>query len=246
MCVDLKLNSRDLALTAVFASLYAVLSALPLFPVIGVVGKSFTMALIIAPLVGLIIGPYRGALAASIGGFIGWSIAPQYGLLYQFSFIPGASTALCSGLLYKAKWKLFAILYPTLLLTFGFFPSVGPLWLYPDYLWFHLLGLTALAFQVILTISKTVNTRNFMLELGFVVGMISFIATLFGHVVGGLFFEVVYFPTFISSVDAWRSIWQGVAFVYPIERSIVVLISILIGAPLIRALKTHGFEVGGK
>lgn len=239
-------SSRDLALTGVFASLYIVLSTVPLFPVIGVVGRTFTVALIIAPLMGLIIGPYRGALAASIGGFIGWSLAPQYGLLFQASFVPGAATALCSGHLYKNKWKTFVIIYSALFLAFAFYPVVGPIWLYPSYLWFQLVGLIALIFEAILTNIKVIGKRSLALELGFTVGIISFIATLFGHIVGGLIFEAVYFPAFISSVNTWRSIWQGVIFVYPIERSIVVLASILIGVPLIKALKAHGFEMGGK
>ncbi len=244
-CISLSLDSKDIALTGVFASLYAVLSAIPLFPVIGVGGKYFTVAVIIAPLVGLIIGPYRGALAASIGGFIAWSIT-QSGPLFQFSFIPGAATALCSGYLYKDRWKTFVIIYSVLFLALAFYPTIGPMWLYPYYVWFHLLGLIVLMSQTKLKTNNAVNKHGLILELSFRVGVISFIATLFGHIVGGLIFNAIYFPTLISNVDSWRNLWQILVFVYPLERTMVVLMSILIGAPLIKALRAHGFEIGGK
>jgi len=240
----LNLSSRDLALTGIFASLYAVLSAIPLFPVIGAVGKNFTVAVIIAPLVGLIIGPYRGALAASIGGFIAWSIT-QFGPLLQFSFVPGAATALCSGCLYKGKWKTFVIIYSVLFLAIAFYPRIGPMWLYPYYLWFQLIGLIVLISQAKLKTINAPNKHSRMSELSFGVGVISFIATLFGHIVGGLIFDAIYFPAF-PNVDYWRSLWQILVFVYPLERTIVVFLSILIGAPLIKALRAHGFEIGGK
>jgi len=239
----LTLDSKDIALTGVFASMYAVLSTQPLFPVIGAVGKFFTFALIIAPLVGLIIGPYRGALAASIGGFIGWFVAPQYGALMYFSFVPGAATALCSGYLYKGRWKTFVAIYSVLFLIYGFYPAIGPLWLYPPFVWFHLLGLFFLISQVKLKTNKMLS-HSHLPELTFGVGVVSLIATLFGHVVGGLIFEAVS-PIYFPSVN-WTNLWQGLVFVYPLERSIVVLISILIGVPLIKALRANGFEIGGK
>jgi len=231
-------------MTGVFASVYAVLSAIPLFPVIGAVGKFFTLALIIAPLVGLIIGPYRGALATSIGGFIGWSLAPQYGPLLHFSFVPGAATALCSGHLYKGSWKPFVIIYPAFLLAYGFYPAIGPLWLYPYYMWFHLLGLIVLISQAMLKPIKVQSKQSLILKLGFRVGVISFIATLFGHMIGGLIFEAIS-PIFFPSVN-WVNLWQSLVFVYPLERTLVVFSSILLGVPLIKALKAHGFEIGGK
>lgn len=238
----MSLDSKDLALTGVFASLYAVLSFIPLFPVIGAVGKSFTVALIIAPLVGLIIGPYRGALAASIGGFIAWSIT-QSGPFFSLSFVPGAATAMCSGVLYKDRWKAFAVLYSALLLAYGFYPTIGPMWLYPYYIWFHTLGLIVLTSQTMLKTFKTRSNHGFMLELSFKVGVISFIATLFGHVVGGILFEAIYFPTFLPNVDSWRTLWQNLIFIYPLERSIVVIVSVLIGPPVIKALRTHGWFI---
>lgn len=241
----MNLSSRDLALTGIFASLYAVLSAIPLFPVIGAVGKSFTVAVIIAPLVGLIIGPHRGALATSIGGFIAWSIT-QFGPLLQFSFVPGTATALCSGYLYKGRWKTFVLIYSVLFLALAFYPTIGPMWLYPPYVWFQLVGLIVLTSQAKLKTIEALNKKNRMQTLGFGVGVISFVATLFGHIVGGLIYNAIYFPTFYPNVDYWRSLWQILVFVYPLERTIVVFISILIGAALIKALKAHGFEIGGK
>jgi hypothetical protein len=212
--------------------------------VIGLVGKTFTVAVIIAPLLGLIIGPHRGALAACIGGFVAWSIT-QFGALLQFSFVPGAATAFCAGYLYNGKFKTFAAIYFFSFLALAFYPIIGPMWLYPLFVWFQLLGLLVLLFQARLRPSEALGQNSRMQALTLSVGLISFVATLFGHIVGGLIYDAIYFPVY-PSVDYWRGLWQVLVFVYPIERTIVVFVSVLIGVPLIKALKTHGFEIGGK
>lgn len=240
----MRFKTKDLALVIVFAALYAVLSVIPLFPVIGIGGKYFTVAVVMAPLVGLIIGPYLGALAASIGGFIAWSLT-QFGPLFAFSFVPGAATAFCSGYLNRKGWKRLALIYFFLFLALEFYPTIGPMWLYPQYIWFHLLGLIVLIFQTRLKNIKHLSQQDFLLELSLEVGTISFVATLFGHMIGGLLYNAIYFPEF-PNVDYWRSLWQVLVVVYPLERTIVVVISILIGAPLIKTLRAHGFEIGGK
>jgi len=85
-----------------------------------------------------------------------------------------------------------------------------------------------------------------MLELFFGVGVISFTATLFGQIVGSIMFEIMYWPTIYPEVEYWRiSIWQLLTFVYPVERTLLTLLAAMIGAPLIKALRTYRFEIGG-
>lgn len=240
----MKFNTKNLALSCVFASVYAVLWLGPLFPVIGSQGKFFTLATVIAPLMGLILGPYVGFAAASIGGFIGWSVT-QSGPLFFLSFVPGAAAALCSGLLYNRKLITSVILYLVLFLAMALYPVVGPGWLFPYFVWFQLIGLAVLMSPLG---SKALNyshrqTSFFELSLGF--GVISFVATLFGHIVGSLLFQIIYFPTFYSQVDYWRTLWQSLVLLYPLERTLFTLLATVIGVPLIRALRAYKFNIGG-
>jgi hypothetical protein len=58
-------------------------------------------------------------------------------------------------------------------------------------------------------------------------------------------FEMLVFSV-SSNVEFWRTTqWLPIAFVYPLERGILTLLSILAGTPLIKAVRACGFEIGG-
>lgn len=216
-----------------------------LFPVIGSVGKFITMATVMAPLIGLILGPYYGTAAVSMGGFIGWIIT-QTGPFGFLSFVPSANGALFSGLLYNRKRIVSIILYLALFLALAFYPTIGPAWLYPHYLWFQLAGLIVLASPLRSRAEDFTHKHSSMLELSFGVGIISFTATLFGQIVGSVMFEAMYWPTMHPQAEFWNVlVWQPTTFVYPIERMLITLIATVIGAPLIKTLRAYGFEIGG-
>ena len=75
------------------------------------------------------------------------------------------------------------------------------------------------------------------------IGIVSLTATLFGHIVGDIMFEAIYWPNIISSVDAWKSTWQLLAWVYPLERVMITIAAALIGTVLIKALKAYGLKL---
>lgn len=221
-----------------FASLYAVLSSFSLSPVIGAAGSSIKMATIIAPLIGLMLGPYLGTLAASVGGFIGWSLT-QSGPFSFLSFVPGAATALCSGLLYLRKGLTSIVLYLVLFLALALYPTIGPAWLFPYFLWFQLIGLIVLVSPLRSKAADFTQKQNRLPELCLGLGVISFTATLFGQIVGSLMFEMMYGPTIHTEV------WQLATITYPIERTVFTLLATAIGVPLIKALRAYKFEIGG-
>lgn len=240
------LKPKGLALIISFASLYAVLSLVSLFPVIGAVGAFITLASIIAPLVGIMLGPYAGALAVSIGGFIGWSIrqASPFGFL---SFLPGTSTALTAGFLYDGKRKHVVVMYSLLLLSLAFYPVIGPAWLYPYYLWFQLVGLIVLASPLTSAAITYTNKNSNVARLTFGVAILCLLSTLAGQMTGNLMFELMNYPWIHLQIEYWLvGQWPVLTFLYPAERSIITVLATLIGVPLIRTLRTYGFEVGGQ
>jgi len=223
----------------------AVLSLVSLFPVVGTVGKFITMATVMAPLIGLILGPYLGTTAVSLGGFIGWIIT-QTGPFSFLSFVPSATCALFSGLLFNHKRIVSIGLYSALLLALAFYPVIGPAWLYPYYLWFQLVGLIVLVSPLRSKAEGFAHKHTSMFELSFGVGIISFTAALSGQIAGSLMFEIMYWPTTNSQTEFWKIIvWQPTTFLYPVERTLITLIATVIGIPLIKALRAYGFEIGG-
>lgn len=239
-----RLTAKGLALVCCFAPLCTLLSFWSLFPIIGAVGKSISAAAVVAPLIGIVLGPWLGALAVTLGGLIGASVMyiGPFGLL---SFLPWTAAAFASGLLHNRRWHILTIVYAVLLLAFTLYPMVGPAWLHPYLIWLQLIGLAVLVSPLQLKAVKSMRKQTSLQEIVLGVGVVSFVATLFGHVVGSLMFEMVYWPTLIAELDSWKSLWQFLTFVYPIERAIITAIATLLGVPLIKALRTFGFRIGG-
>ncbi len=89
------LSSQEIALTATFAAISAiVIKIVPGIPIVGVSGATLNFNAALAPVYGLIIGPYLGFLAALVGGVI--TAGSPFDLLT--SFAPAVS-ALVAGLL---------------------------------------------------------------------------------------------------------------------------------------------------
>ena len=94
---NLKLSSGDVAFMAIFAALSAVvIRLLPGIPIVGVAGASIKFDAVLAPIYGLIIGPYLGFAAALFGGLI--TAGSLFDILTSFS---PAVSALVAGFLTK-------------------------------------------------------------------------------------------------------------------------------------------------
>jgi uncharacterized membrane protein len=143
--MEMKLNTKHIALISVFAALQAAVSRMPGIPVVGSSGK-IEPTVILMPLIGIVLGPWVGALAAFVGNFIAWLIPTTsfFGLLMLPTVPIGvmASGALArSG---KSGWKITAALLATLNLLWYFSPPGLVLPYYPA------LHLAALAIVLLL------------------------------------------------------------------------------------------------
>lgn len=241
--VSAKLVAKNIALIAVFAPWYTIFTFWPLFPVIGASGSFITMAVIMAPLIGIILGPYLSVLSVTVGGIIALSVGQIGGPFGPLSFLPHAATTFCSGLLYKGKQMTCVVTYAILLVVFAFYPVVGPAWLYPYFIWMQIVGLVILVSPLQSKAVEQIQRYTKSMGLTFGVGIVSLTATLFGHIVGDIMFEAIYWPNLIPSVDAWKSAWQLLAWVYPLERVIITIAAALIGTVMIKALKAYGLKL---
>jgi len=233
------LSTKNIASTACFAALYIVFSLWNLFPVIGTEGKWINAAVVTAPLFGIILGPYLGVLAITIGGVAGafFQITGPFGPL---SFVPHAAAAFCSGTLTIKRQKVCAVTNALFLVLFVFFPAIGPGWLWPPVIWLDLIGLIVLASPLQSKAISALNESSSSVRLVFGVAVTCLTATLFGHVVGNILFEAIYLQV-NSSIDFWRTTWQGLTFLYPIERGFITLTATLVGTPLVKTLKMYAF-----
>jgi len=224
-----KLTTKDLALTVCFIALYVVFGFIRISPIIGLPGQAITAAAIIAPLMGIILGPYISALSTLIGGLIGFF----FGSFSPLSFASGIFAALCSGLTYNKKRVGSIVAYFSLFLLFAFYPIVGPVWLFPATIWFQIT-----VFFILLSPVQSAALRNFNSEkddkllIAFFITALT--STLAGQIAGSLTLELIQMP----DVNYFKGTWETITFLYPVERIIIALSAAFIGAPLTKVLKS--------
>jgi hypothetical protein len=217
--------SKQIALTICFSSLYAVACLIPIFRIVG--SQNFiTLAAMLVPAVGILFGPLVGTASALTGGLIVFFT----GTLAPSSLVSGVVAGFLAGLIQHGKWRLCLFTYGVLLLSFGFYPLVGPVWLFPPYMWFQIVGFSALAWLAR-------HKGNLSITIRFLLS--SLVSTLAGQIAGSLVFEILYLPVF--NLDAWRGVWMATMFLYPAERTLIAFGSTVIGVAVFKALKVAGF-----
>jgi hypothetical protein len=228
------LKAKDSALTVCFAALYAVFCLFPMFQIIGLPSKFITLAAITAPMIGMLLGPYLGTLSTIVGGAIGFSL----GHFSPPSFAAGVVAAFSAGMIHSGRRSLSVFTYFSLLFFFGFYPFVGPVWLYPQLMWFQIIGFLILVSPLqSIAVEKAWNSKSDV-ELAPAFFVTSLTSTLAGQIAGSLTFEILSWPIFVADINAWRVNWQLIAFLYPIERTIISLAATFIGVTLHKVLKS--------
>ena len=235
MQVGRRLKAKDVSLIICFTALYTYFCFIPAFPIAGSQGGSITLAAITAPIIGIILGSYLGMLSTLLGGIVGLFFAAPF---IPPSFVSGIVTAFFAGMLYANKSTVCAFMYFSLLFFFGFFPFVGPVWLYPPLMWFQILGFLVLVSplqSIALKNMQNSNNNSKLLSAFFIVFLIS---TLAGQVAGSLAFEFTSWPIFNADVDDWTLFWQLLTWVYPVERMIIALSATFMGVFLYKVLSS--------
>jgi len=227
-----KLTTKDITLTITFTALYVVFGFLKISPIIGLPGQAITAAAIMAPLIGILLGPYVGTLCAALGGVIGFF----FGSFSQLSFFSGIATALCSGMISERRRVVATLVYISLFVLLVFYPSVGPVWLFPIYMWFQIIGLVILV-SPLQTMATKYFTSNNSSRLFFAFFVTSLVSTLTGQIAGTLTLEVIH----ISDVNFFLGTWVTTTLLYPVERTIIALGAAFVETSLYKILKSANF-----
>jgi len=96
-----ELSARDVAFVAIFAALSVIIvKVIPGVPIVGVPEASIKLDVAVAPIYGLVVGPYLGFLAAFVGGLI--AAGSWFSVLTSFCT---AVSALVAGLLTQKNYS---------------------------------------------------------------------------------------------------------------------------------------------
>jgi hypothetical protein len=236
-------KTKIIAIMSIFTALYAVLRIIPTVPMIGASGASFSLSDIVAPLYGLILGPYIGGLSVIIGSLIAFFGKPP--VFLGLDFLPATVSAVSLGLLIKRKWAYVVMLNMALFVVFLMHPntsvvvdlSVGDTVFSFPFVWLHIVAFTLLISPLGYKATqwfKTVDTTKIAAGMAIMV----FVGTMMQHLMGNLLFETVMAqPLGSIPVVAYPGIWASIFFVYPVERLALVVLATIVGVPLLRALK---------
>lgn len=225
-----KSNALKTGVTAVFAALHITLYLLP-FP------SWRNWAVFLEPIEGIILGPRAGFLAALIGSGLGRIIKPDD--FWMFAIVAEPLGVLAAGFLAKGKWKPVAAIYVIMLGAYFIHPfgQMLPLWTIVD------IPIALILIYPAARIGKSIYKNNLpRLTLAsviiFFVGTVADSLTRVFLLVPARFyeffgwpFEALYGAFILGAVQSFA------------EDGLAIIMAILIGVPLIVALrKVPAFE----
>jgi hypothetical protein len=218
--------SLQVSLTAIFAALHAVLYFFSF-------GLWRNWGIYLEPVEGIILGPKIGFFAALIGSSIARMIKPDS--LWMFGIIAEPTSVLLAGFLARARWRPVLAAYTIMLSAYLLNPfgSALPIWTILDVLFALFLIYPSAKF------SKNLF-RTDVKQLSIALVLISFVCTatdslvrIFLLVPCGLY---SLFPQIFGSFEKLYEVFVLAAIDSYIEDLIVVLISLLVGVPLLMSI----------
>lgn len=208
---------------------------------IGATG-TFSASDVMAPLYGLLLGPYIGGGSIILGTFLS-IIFGRPPIFLGLDFLPAAFSAIALGLLVRRRFYEVTIFYLVLILLFLINPLSllfvsTPYGMVIPFIWLHFVSfiilLSPLSYKALDWI--TVASPKYRPQGLFI---LCFIGTMIQHLTGSLLFESVFgFLLRTIQPDAWPAVWTTVFYLYPIERIIITIIATIIGSALITTLGT--------
>ena len=234
-------RTKTIVLIATLAAVYAILRIIPTFPLVGIPGARFSASDFIATLYGVILGPYSSALSIILGTFVGY-FAGRPPIFYGLDFLPATVNGIIVGLIIRGKRGYALLVYLVLLILFVAHPY-GPMLdqvngnsqygLGLSFVWLHIFGLIILASPVGSRLAGLIAKHSVALAtVGFM--LMSLIGTLAQHLAGNLLYASLILP--LLSTQAQMTSWSIIFWLYPIERIMIVVLSTVIGVPILRTL----------
>jgi len=225
-------KSLQLSLTAIFAALHAVLYFISF-------GLWRNWGIYLESIEGIILGPKIGFFAALIGSIIG-RIANPTDPFWMFGIVAEPLSVLIAGFLSRAQWKPALVAYVIMLSAYFIHPfgRALPLWTILDILLALVLIYPAARFSRSLFAIDVKRLPIALVLISFVTIAADSLVRVFLLVPAGLY---SLFPDFFGNYDMLYVVFVGAAVSSYIEDLIVVIISFIVGVPLILSLSKLGF-----
>ena len=236
--MKVNLTTKQIALIAVFAALYFILSLItPYIPAIGVPEIKISLEALIATIFGVILGPYLGAGAAFLGAIISWMFTGALPTNLPFVFSPPLN-ALASGWIFYNKWKLSFVMFTVLIVAFLFTPPVQPL----ATNWYIAVAVLFDKIIALLLIIPLVKLFKGKMSIGKTAGfffILAFIGNEVDNMWGSLAFAtpIVYQSLFGMDTATVQGLFLISPFAYPAIRLIQAAIGMVILVPLVNSLQ---------
>jgi hypothetical protein len=241
---NINTRTKIIASIAVFSALYGVIRLVPLGPMIGL-SQYFSVSDSLAPLYGILLGPFTGGISIVIGTALGWLMGKPVSFL-GLDFLPALINTVAIGFLIKRQWKFVVILNVVLLALFILSPysllmvEIPGIFYFP-FLWMHILALIVLISPLRSKAVSWIETLK-SANIPWGIAILAFIGTMMQHLAGNLVYQlVVGQPIGGLTAEGFQTIWTAAFFAYPLERSALIIITVLVGAPLVRILKKSLF-----
>lgn len=232
-----KITTRQIALVAIFAALYYVLSLIAPVRIPTTIGTiEISFAALIASIFGIVLGPYLGAAAALLGSLVTFALTGMSP--YNFPFVVAPMfNALVTGLIFYKKWKWGFAVLGILTVAFLFTPPISPLTENA-----HIA--LAVLFDKIIALALILPLALFGKKLSVAHGLaffflLSFIGNEADNMWGSLAFAIptVYEGIFGMSIEIVRGAFLISPFLYPAIRLVQAFIAMLVLVPLMKTLK---------
>lgn len=246
-------NTKTIAAIAIFAALYAVIRQIPMGPMIGL-SNNFSVSDCLAPVYGIVLGPFAGGASVLIGTFLAMALGKPV-IFMGLDFLPAFVNTVAIGFLIRKKWIPAIILNAALLAIFIINPltvlfyeiPIGSSTLAIPFFWLHIVALVVLISPLGYKAGPWVKSlKPAFLAVG--VAILAFVGTMMQHLTGNILTEVV--STQITGTLPKETlltfVWPGAFVLYPWERLALVILAVLVGVPLVKALKTTIFPFQDK
>src|SRR5271157_1223527 len=160
-------RTKQIALLAIFSALYIILRFIPFSMLIGATGGYLSFSDFLAPIIGILLGPYLGGLTVLIGNFgaIGFGRATNFPTLFGLAdFIPDFVAVVSVGFLMQRKWLPVVALNAGLLALFFVDPLTSIFVTIPGtsisipFAWMHIAAFAVLLSPLALKAAKWVES----------------------------------------------------------------------------------------
>jgi hypothetical protein len=244
-------RTKEIALLIVFTALYIVLRFVPYSILIGGAGAYLSLSDFIVPIIGILLGPYLGGACVLLGNFGALAFGRPItfaGFGGALDFLPDFVAVVSAGFLIRRKWLPVVALNAVLLGIFFVNPLTSILVTIPAtnivflFAWMHVVAFILLLSPMSLKAASWVDVAKSTKLVTAGIIIIAFIATMMQHLMGNILFEIAFGqignPPIIPVV-AWPAEWAGVFFAYPVERTILIVSTVLVGTPVIWAVSKN-------